>query len=312
MNDSNCRFTYKAFGLRVESEISLPELTEPDGFELPEPVHIHRCDLASEWQAQDKIGQYWAVAGMQVMFTVPEVGIFRIQDGSTIHVSPFADALEDRVRLYILGTCFGAVLLHRRILPLHGSAVAINGKAYAVVGHSGAGKSTLASTLVGLGYKLLSDDVIPVIVDDQTPVVIPAYPQQKLWQDSMNQLGLPESDYRPIFSRETKFAIPVRAHFHDQPLPLAGVFELMKTADTEVMEPIRGMERFHMLYRHTYRPFLVNDMGLREWHFGTLARIVNRFACYRLSRGTARFSAHELASRLLGETQKEESIHAPG
>ena len=37
----------------------------------------------------------------------------------------------------------GALLMQRKILPLHGSAIAIDGKAYAFVGDSGAGKSTL-------------------------------------------------------------------------------------------------------------------------------------------------------------------------
>ena len=49
-------------------------------------------------------------------------------------VSPLKRYDEDVIRLYILGTCMGAILMQRRIFPLHGSAVAINGKAYAFVG----------------------------------------------------------------------------------------------------------------------------------------------------------------------------------
>ena len=56
----------------------------------------------------------------------------------------------------------GAILMQRKILPLHGSAIAIDGKAYAIVGDSGAGKSTLASAFLNKGYQLLSDDVIAV------------------------------------------------------------------------------------------------------------------------------------------------------
>ena len=56
----------------------------------------------------------------------------------------------------------GAILMQRKILPLHGSAIAIDGKAYAIVGDSGAGKSTLASAFLKRGYQLLSDDVITV------------------------------------------------------------------------------------------------------------------------------------------------------
>ena len=53
-----------------------------------------------------------------------------------------------------LGTCMGALLMQRKIFPFHGSAIAINGKAYAIVGDSGAGKSTLASAFLkkGINY----------------------------------------------------------------------------------------------------------------------------------------------------------------
>ena len=81
--------------------------------------------------------------------------------------------------------------MQRKILPLHGSAIAIEGKAYAIVGESGAGKSTLAASLLSRGYKLLSDDVIPILLSEKNiPFVVPAYPQQKLWLESLNQFEM--------------------------------------------------------------------------------------------------------------------------
>ena len=38
---------------------------------------------------------------------------------------------------YLLGTCMGTILMQRKILPLHGSAIEIEGKVYAIVGDSG-------------------------------------------------------------------------------------------------------------------------------------------------------------------------------
>ena len=85
----------------------------------------------------------------------------------------------------------GAICTQRKNLPLHGSAVVMNGKAYAFVGESGAGKSTLASAFLSKDYRLLSDDVIPVTLSpDHIPYITPAYPQQKLWLESLNELGL--------------------------------------------------------------------------------------------------------------------------
>ena len=42
------------------------------------------------------------------------------------------DTGEDKIRLLFLGTCMGALLIQRKILPLHGSAIEIDGKAYAI------------------------------------------------------------------------------------------------------------------------------------------------------------------------------------
>ena len=84
----------------------------------------------------------------------------------------------------------GTILMQRKMLPLHGSAIEIDGKVYAIVGDSGAGKSTLASAFLKQGYKLVSDDVIAVSLSQENsiPYVTPAYPQQKLWQESLNIL----------------------------------------------------------------------------------------------------------------------------
>jgi len=194
----------------------------------------------------------------------------------------------------------GILLMQRKVLPLHGSAIVLQNKVYALLGQSGAGKSTLASYLMDQGYPLISDDVIPIQVTDSGPTAIPGYPQQKLWKNSLQQLGLQSSDYRPLIKRENKFAIPVHDHFHTEPLPLAGVFELnIKPEGSVTIEPIHGMERFHTLFHHTYRKRMIDRMGLRQWHFSTLAQFVNQLPMHRLSRPAEGFSAPELTSLIL-------------
>ncbi len=160
---------------------------------------------------------YFVIKENDCLFKIPHTGLFLIKDGKEIFFTPLKGASDDHIRLYLLGTCMGAILLQRKILPLHGSAVVIDGKAYAIVGDSGAGKSTLASAFLKRGYSLLSDDVIPVSMSEENgPMVTPAYPQQKLWLESLNQFGMESSDYRPLFERETKFAIPVQSQFAER------------------------------------------------------------------------------------------------
>jgi hypothetical protein len=241
------------------------------------------------------------------MFKVHDIAIFLIEDGSRITVSPLNEYKEDVIRLYLLGSCMGAILMQRGILPLHGSAVAINGKAYAIVGESGAGKSTLASAFLQKGYQLLTDDVIGIsFTKENLPLVIPSYPQQKLWQESIDEFGIDNSQFRPIYQRETKFAVPIKNHFSSNPLPLAGVFELDFTESEEIeLKQIEGLTRFQTLFIHTYRNLLIQNLGLTDWHFINSGKIINQISMYHLRRPKNKFTANELVSIIENCIKKE-------
>ncbi|MGN7229580.1 HPr kinase/phosphorylase [Priestia megaterium] len=309
MIDTTKRIAYKAFGLNIISEIPLPELTQISiPVELGEII-IKKDDLTKLWSEIYKSNTYFIVKENFCMFKVPDLAIYLIQDGKKITVSPIKESSEDLSRLYILGTCMGALLMQRKVLPLHGSAIAIDGKAYAIVGESGAGKSTLASAFLKRGYQLLSDDVIPVtFTKENIPIVTPAYPQQKLWLESLTQFGMESSYYRPIFDRETKFTVPVECQFATEAYPLAGVFELIKRDNNEIeIHSIEKLERLHVLFNHTYRNFFIEGSGLMQWHFDTSAKIVNKVALYRLHRPISGFTAHDLTDLMLTTIKGEKT-----
>ncbi|WP_128083715.1 hypothetical protein [Paenibacillus sp. DMB5] len=169
---------YQAFGLQIFSEFPLPELPLADGPGLNGSVAVIRGELAERWEAIPKITPSVGVLGREVMFEVKGRAVFSVQDGIRITVDPVAGANMDSVRLYILGSCMGVLLMQKQILPLHGSALVLNNRAYALVGQSGAGKSTLASYLMEQGHLMLSDDVIPVIVQDGKRLQFQAIPSR--------------------------------------------------------------------------------------------------------------------------------------
>lgn len=298
---------YKAFGLYVQSDIPLPELPQITGLGEDVDIVIQTKDLNDLWNNRAGSSPYFAMNGNMVLFHIPEVAIYCIADGINVFVSPMKNAHADQIRLYILGSCMGAILLQRKALPLHGSAIAINGKAYAIVGESGAGKSTLAAAFLQKGYPLLSDDVIPITLSEELiPIVTPAYPQQKLWQESLDAFGMESKEFRPIIQRETKFAIPVSSHFSPVPFPLAGVFELVKTVGgPTIIEPIMNLQRLHTLFQHTYRNFLLKHLSLREWHFQITAIIAKQVQHYQIKRPIDRFTAHDLTALILETLNKE-------
>jgi len=306
MNTSD--YFYQAFGLLIESDCPLPELIESDRSKDKIDITIKLEDLKDQWRHRSKDCKEFFASKSKIMFQINGLCIFSIEGGRKILYSPFDGADLDQIRLYILGTCMGAILNQRKILPLHGSAIAINGKAYAFVGESGAGKSTLARAFLRKNYQLLSDDVIAVTLSsNDTPVVHPAYPQQKLWDNSLDKFGMNTSDYRPLFERDKKFAVPVPSQFFNGQLPLAGIFELTINKITEPkIELIENMERFHILYTHTYRNFFIEPLGLREWHFNLSSKIIEKIDTYRLQRPNTKFTAEELTGMVLNSVNREE------
>lgn len=302
---------YKAFGCTMLSDIAFPELPKCEGHEgyaESQGIIVELADLTESWSALSQPGRSSYAAPGRVMFRVPGTAIYDIKDGRHIAVCPEETADEDELRLFILGSCMGAALMQRGLLPLHGSAVAIDGQAYGIVGDSGAGKSTLAAAFLQAGFPLISDDVIALDFSGgyARPLVIPSYPQQKLWQQSLDGFGISNESLRPIFKRETKFAVPLKAGYHSQPIPLAGIFELVKSDQKEPsLVPVVKLDRLSLLRRHTYRQFWLDRLGLTDWHFRKTAELAARIDIFRLERPDAGFTAPDLVKRMLHILSKE-------
>ncbi|MCS7461010.1 aldolase [Paenibacillus doosanensis] len=303
------KVVYKAFDLSIASGMELPELPVIHRSTGRADVEIIVDPAARFGAGLESRPYYHDVRNGEVTFHVPGNANYSIREGRVITVAPLPSADEGLTRLYVLGTCMGALLMQRRKYPLHGSAVAIGGKAYAIVGESGAGKSTLASAFIQAGYTLVSDDLISVSLSpvDETAVVTPSFPQQKLWRESLEQFGMETGTYRSIYGRETKYSVPVATHYCAQPLPLGGVIELVKTEEPEVsIHPISKLDRLQTLFRHTFRHFLIPRLGLMEWHFQTSAAIAGQAAMFQLRRPAGGFTAPQLVSLLLENLRMEE------
>nr|WP_058308588.1 aldolase [Gracilibacillus massiliensis] len=300
---------YHAFGLNIVSDLLLPELIVMNTLEgVDVTIEIKEMD---KWDELAETTSHFVVKEGSVLFHVPDTAVYLIEHGTKITISPLDETKQDNIRLYLLGTCMGVLLMQRRTIPLHGSAVEIAGKAYAFVGNSGAGKSTLASAFMERGYRLLSDDVIPIVFSDkEKPIVIPSYPHQKLWTQTLDHFGRGTSNLKPIIFRDAKFAVPVMDSFQPKPLPLAGVFELTKTASDQIsISPVLQLHQFYLLYQHTYRNFLIQRFDLMDWHFQTVTKIAQNIELFQIERPITRFTAEELTDVILTIINKEELVY---
>lgn len=304
--------SYTAFGLKILSELQLPELVPISRDDYNEPdIKFKKADLSTIWSELAEPNSFYYIKENLCMIKVTGLAIYMIEEGKIISYSPIEGSNDNQIRLYLLGTCLGVALMQRKVLPIHGSCIAINGKAYAFVGDSGAGKSTLASAFVNRGFKLLTDDVIALrLTKDNIPFVIPSYPQQKLWQESLDQFGIESNQYKPIFNRVTKFAIPVTDQFFDKPMPLAGIFVLSKVDQNDIeIIPVKKLERFPILYYNTYRNFMISRSGLLDWHFAFSANLVNRIDFHRIIRPSLRFTANKLVDNILNLINNDDKLN---
>lgn len=293
-------YQYNSFGLNITSEICFPELFVTT-FNGCGDVQIGIGNLTELWNKKVTSNSQVFVEKNLVLFKIPNLSIFCIKNSNSIIFSPELGADQDKIRLYLLGTCMGTLLLQKKILCLHGSAVAIDGKAYAFVGDSGAGKSTIAAAFALKNFQLISDDVIAINFDNQDkPLVMPSYPQQKLWEESLIGFGMNSINYKPLFERETKYAVPVKNPII-VPIPLAGIIELnvIENESSIRYESLDGLHRVQTLFQHTYRSSFIRRLKLSDWHFRETVKLINRIQMSKLSRPTQQFTVHEMVSMVL-------------
>ena len=291
------RYRYKVYGLHIASDILLPELlSEVDTSGAPEVSISIGTVPAGITDAVEKTGSY-QVSENHFILSVPGVGRYYVTNGNCIVVDPAKQAKEDSVRLYLLGTAFGSLLMQRGILPIHGSAVVIRGYCVIFTGVSGAGKSTLLAAFRERGYSFLTDDVSAVTVDvDGTAWVHSAYPQQKMWRDTAGTMGVDTTSLTPLYrgNNNDKFAVAVHKGFCQSPAPLVAVYEIEAEKCRDVtLRPLSGVDKLAVLLSHTYRPWLIDGLGLKAMHFKQCVAVAGHVAVSRLTRPEGVFSVEE-------------------
>ena len=116
---------YTVFGLYVESDILLSELLlAPQIVDIPD-VSIRLGRVPSSITDPIEKTVRYEVKKDEFIFRVIGVGAYYVVEGRSIIVEPAEEAEERLVRIFLLGTAFGALLMQRGILPIHGPGPAI-------------------------------------------------------------------------------------------------------------------------------------------------------------------------------------------
>lgn len=178
---------YVAYGVRLESEITLPGLPAPCGGE-PATIKV----LLEEPSGRDPRK---APAGAEAEFLVDgrplwlhvngdlEIGwenIFRFRMNigeSLIRCSPGADGHPEHIQDWLLHYALPLLLVSAgRLQFLHGSAVQVGHRAVGFLAPSGGGKTTLAQYFLQRGHEFFTDEKLGVVACGQGFVAVPSTP----------------------------------------------------------------------------------------------------------------------------------------
>ena len=182
---------YSIFGGCLRSDIAFPELRELSSdsaswtlLSVDTIEEMERAQLLGEFQLNPELSMRLFEHASGFRFEFDDTGSYDISaDGGIIRWLPGPSPGPNSVRADITGRVLAMALHAGGRLCLHGSAVATESGAVAFVAPKFHGKSTLALALTRAGYRLMTDDVLPV--DPGPPArAIPGVHQVKLWDDS--------------------------------------------------------------------------------------------------------------------------------
>jgi len=288
---------YTAFGLHLASPFPCPELSP--GPSTPDVI-IRYGDVPDALPAPRKRGVRYQAAPGQLLLSVDGVARFLVLDGKEIVIARAPECDDESLRLFLLGSALGALLQQRGLLPLHASAVQVDGACVAFLGRSGVGKSTLASALLQRRYRLVADDIGAIDLGSEgIPLVYPGYPQVKLWADAVRRLHLSREGLRRVRPQMDKHAWGLDESFCPEALPLRRLYVLHSANSPDLtVQPITGGAKLEALKNHTYREPFLDGLASRAPQFRIAAAITRHVAMYYLTRPQYPFMLEEMVTLL--------------
>lgn len=290
---------YRLYGLVVSSDIALPELV-PATDDAPAEITFRHGAVPTDGLKQARaLGPFCQVSDDALWLEVPDVARFLIRNGDQVDFEMAPGSDEDSLRVFLLGSAIGALLLQRGHLLLHGNAFEVGDGCVVCVGASGAGKSTLAAAMMARGHRIVADDVCPI---DRNGFVVPGMPRLKLWQDTARRLAIDTSGLKRIRPAIAKFHLPLGEAFRDAPTPVKAIYVLSPWNEGRFeVEAIEGLRRFQALKAQSYRFRYLEGMGGAARHLQQCSALSPTIRLARIRRPRADFRIDELCDYILGD-----------
>jgi hypothetical protein len=278
---------YRAYGLAVRSRLALPcprDYPGPADVVLT-PASGSRFDsIARSGRARRRWFEYRELADGSIFLRWRGLSDFLIsRDGRRIEYRRHPRTSPESLATYLLGQVLSFSLLARGVEPLHGTVVAMNGRAIGLVGDCGLGKSTLAAALLARGCPIVTDDLIVTGERGGGRVdVWPGIPRLKLYpRVARTLLGGSRAG-----TRMNRGSVKVVVALHGREavrrrLPLHALYVLERSDDGVEIDRLRGAEALIEILRATFNDIVIRRARIAS-QFEFASRLVAAVPVYRL------------------------------
>lgn len=274
--------SYSMLGLHIASEIALPELAQPDLDPHLADIRI-RLDATPE-QLEDVTHSafLFSMNREELLLRVPECSRYWVRNGQEIVCTPEPNCAHPDLLVYLYGTCMAAICYQRRMIPFHACVVEHRDGAWLFAGASGAGKSTLAAGLLERGYRVWSDDLCALDVENCT--VAPGVPRIKLWQNSIEHYGWQDKAMEPVVTHLQKFQFRTALR-ESVYLPLKGVFTLDTLhCNKVVLHPLQGVSAVKAIEKNLFRPPIIKGLDAKADYFSRCLKLAQKLTVWHIER----------------------------
>ena len=253
---------YYVYGLKIKSEIEIEEFVKLDNINDEDVVSISYGIMSDEIKEGIREGKRIELNDNKIWFHINDIATYCVSNGNKVEVELCDNADMKLMKIYVMCSCLGFIMLQKKMVAIHGGVIEIDNKAVIFTGDRGAGKSTLTTALREKGYKFISDDVAGIKID-KVPYVMPGFPYQQLCESAMDKIGYDKEKHTSFMSdKEVKYVVPALDEFVYEGRELVSIVKLTVGDVEEVtIEELRGSEKLNNIIENIYRGEYIKHLG---------------------------------------------------
>ena len=283
---------YYVYGLNIKSEIEIEEFVKLENINNEDVVYISYGKMSDEIKEEIKQGKRITLSDNKIWFHINDIATYCVSNGNKVEVELCDNADMKLMKIYVMCSCLGFIMLQRNMVAIHGGVIEIDNKAVIFTGDRGAGKSTLTTALRERGYKFISDDVAGVKID-KVPYVMPGFPYQKLCESAMDKFGYDKERYTSFMSdKEVKYVVPALDEFVYEGRELVTIVKLtVGDVDEVTIEELRGSEKLNNIIENIYRGEYIKHLGKMDpIYFKQCIDIAKNIRFFKITRPANKFT----------------------